>query len=106
MMEAGEKAVQLDPDDGSTHYALGEAYAFNWKWEQALAEFDRAVTLAPSDADLLLATAWVMPTLGESERAVSLAERALTLNPHYPDWYNQALNNVFLFGEQYDKSVK
>ena len=106
MMEAGEKAVQLDPDDGSTHYALGEAYAFNGKWEQALAEFDRAITLAPSDADLLLATAWVIPALGESERAVSLAEKALTLNPHYPDWYNQALSDVFLFGEQYDRSVK
>jgi TolB-like protein/Flp pilus assembly protein TadD len=106
MMEAGEKAVQLDPDDGSTHYALGEAYAFNGKGEQALVEFDRAITLAPSDADLLLAIAWVIPALGESERAVSLAEKALTLNPHYPDWYNQALSYVFLFGEQYDKSVK
>jgi hypothetical protein len=36
---------------------------------------------------------------------VSLAERALMLNPHYPDWYNQGLSIVFFFGEQYDKSV-
>ena len=40
------------------------------------------------------------------DRAVSLAERALKLNPHYPDWYNQGLSYVFFFGEQYDKSVK
>ena len=106
MMEAGEKAVELDPDDGSTHYALGEAYAFNGKGEQALAEFDRAITLAPSDADLLLSTAWVIPEFGESRRAVSLAERALTLNPHYPDWYNQGLRDVYFYGEQYDRSLK
>ena len=37
---------------------------------------------------------------------MSLAERALKLNPHYPDWYNQGLSIVFFFGEQYDKSVK
>ena len=37
---------------------------------------------------------------------MSLAERALKLNPHYPDWYNQGLSLVFFFGEQYDKSVK
>ena len=106
MMEAGEKAVKLDPNDGKTHYALGLAYTYHGKPEQALAEFDRAETLSPSDADLLLTIAWSLPSLGESGRAVNLAERALMLNPHYPDWYNQGLGYVFFFGEQYDKSVK
>ena len=92
MMEAGEKAVQLDPDDGSTHYALGLAYTYHEKWEQALAEFDRAEALAPSDADLLLSIAWPIPYFVESERPVSLAERSLALNPRYPDWYNQGLS--------------
>ncbi len=106
MLEAGEKAVPLDPHDGRTHYALGLAYTYHGKWEQALAEFARAETLAPSDAGLLLLIAWVVPQFGDSARAVSLAERALTLNPHYPDWYNQGLRNVFFFAEQYDRSVK
>ena len=106
MMEAGEKAVKLDPNDGKTHYALGLAYTYHGKPEQALAEFDRAETLSPSDADLLLTIAWSLPSLGESGRAVNLADRALMLNPHYPDWYNQGLGYVFFFGEQYDKSVK
>jgi tetratricopeptide (TPR) repeat protein len=106
MMEAGEKAVNLDPNDGRTHLALGGAYVYHGKPEQALAEFDRAETLSPSDADLLLVIAWSIPAFGESGRAVSLAEQALKLNPHYPDWYNQGLSLVFFFGEQYDKSVK
>ncbi|MGH6827184.1 adenylate/guanylate cyclase domain-containing protein [Methyloceanibacter sp.] len=106
MMEAAEKAVQLDPDDGKTHLALGGAYAYYGKAEQALAEFDRAEALSPSDADLLLVIAWTIPGFGQSARAVSLAEQALKLNPRYPDWYNQGLSYVFFFGEQYDKSVK
>jgi tetratricopeptide (TPR) repeat protein len=106
MMEAAEKAVELDPDDGNTHLALGGAYAYNGKAEQALAEFGRAEALSPSDADLLLVIAWTIPVFGETERAMSLAERALTLNPHYPDWYNQGLRLVFFFGGQYEKSVK
>ena len=65
-MEAAKKAVTLDPNDGKTHLALGEAYSFQGKPEQALAEFDRAETLAPSDADLLLTIAWVPRVLGES----------------------------------------
>ena len=107
MMEWGEKAVMLDPNDGRTHYALGLAYSQrHGKGEQALAEFDRAETLAPYDADVLLLIAWSLPQFGETARAVNLAERALMLNPHYPDWYNQGLSFVYFFGEQYDKSVK
>ena len=105
-LEAAEKAVELDPNDGETHLALGAAYAYRGKAEQALAEFDRAETLAPSKADLLLIIAWSIPAFGQSERAVSLAERSLKLNPHYPDWYNQGLSLVFFFGEQYEKAVK
>ncbi|MCG3202028.1 MAG: hypothetical protein NFCOHLIN_01901 [Gammaproteobacteria bacterium] len=106
MMEAAEKAVALDPDDGKTHLALGGAYAYQGRADKALAEFDRAEALAPSDADLLLVIAWTIPAFGQSERAVGLAERALMLNPHYPDWYNQGLSLVYFFGEQYEKSVK
>jgi TolB-like protein/class 3 adenylate cyclase len=106
MMEASKKAVELDPDDGKTHLALGGAYAYHGKAEPALAEFARAETLSPSDADLLLVIAWTIPGFGETERAVDLAERALKLNPHYPDWYDQGLSYVYFFGEQYDKSVK
>jgi TolB-like protein/tetratricopeptide (TPR) repeat protein len=106
MMEAGEKAVQLDPDDGATHYALGVAYNFQGKLEQALAEFDRAEALSPSDADLLLNIAWAISYFTDPARAVSLSERSLALNPHYPDWYNQGLGVVHFFAEQYDKSIK
>ena len=63
MMEAAEKAVQLDPNDGETHLALGAAYAYHGKREQALAEFAKAETLAPSNADLLLIVAWFLPVL-------------------------------------------
>jgi TolB-like protein/Tfp pilus assembly protein PilF len=106
MMEAAKLAVKLDPNDGKTHLALGFAYAYHRKPEQAAAEFARAETLAPSDADVLLLIAWFLPALGETAQAVSLAERSLKLNPHYPDWYNQGLSLAFFFGEQYDKSVK
>ncbi len=106
MMMAGEKAVALDPDDGKTHYALGLASMYQGKPEQALTRFAKAESLAPSDPDTLLCIAWSIPAFGQTERAVSLAERSLKLNPHYPDWYNQGLSYVFFFGEQFDRSVK
>jgi TolB-like protein/Tfp pilus assembly protein PilF len=106
MMAAAEKSVELDPNDGNTHLALGGAYAYRGKVEQSLAEYARAEALSPSDADLLLVIAWTLPGAGQSPRAMSLAEKALTLNPHYPGWYNQGLSLVFFFGEQYDRSLQ
>jgi TolB-like protein len=106
LTEAAHKAVQLDPNDGETHLALGSAYAYHGKHEQAVAEYAKAETLAPSNADVLLITAWAVAQFGETERAVSLAEQVLRLNPHQPDWYNHGLSYAFFFGKQFDKSVK
>lgn len=105
MMAAGEKAAALDPGDGRTRYALGLAALYNGKAELAAAEFKTAEALAPSDADTLLTIAWSLPGLGETAHAVELAERALVLNPHYPDWYNQGLSFVYFFNENYEKSI-
>jgi TolB-like protein len=106
MKHAAEKAVSLDTNDGKTHYAMGLASLYQRKPEQAATEFARAEALAPSDADMLLSIAWSLPGLGQSQRAVELADRALALNPHYPDWYNQGLSYVFLFGEQFARSIQ
>jgi TolB-like protein/predicted Zn-dependent protease len=105
MTEAAERAVEFDPNDGLAHQVLAMAYGYQGKPGNALAELNKAEALAPSDADLILIVAWSLPQFGETARAVSLAGRALTLNPHHPDWYNQGLSLVYFFGEQYDKSV-
>lgn len=44
--------------------------------------------------------------LGQAQKAVELADRAVLLNPGYPDWYNQALRCAYFFGKQFEQSVK
>ena len=51
MMEVGEKAVSWIPTM-ATHWALGLAYNFHGKLEQALAEFDRAEVAPPMQTSL------------------------------------------------------
>jgi TolB-like protein/class 3 adenylate cyclase/tetratricopeptide (TPR) repeat protein len=105
-LEAAQKAVEIDPNDGETHLVLGTANIYRGKREQALAEFAKAEALAPNNADILVLIAWNIPGMGEgeSQRAVRLADRAVALNPHYPDWYNQALYYAYFYGEQFEKS--
>ena len=74
--------------------------------DQALEQFAKAEALAPSNADLLILIAWYLPQLGQTDRAVALADRAVQLNPNYPNWYNQGLRFAYFFGGQFDKSLK
>jgi hypothetical protein len=55
---------------------------------------------------VLIGIAWYLPVVGESARGVLLAERAVKLNPRYPNWYNQGISLAYFFGEQYEVSVK
>ena len=34
---------------------------------------------------------WILPSLGRAEEAVEYIEKAMRLNPIYPEWYGQAL---------------
>jgi TolB-like protein len=96
LMQTARDAVRLDPN----------AFAYHGMADQALDQFAKAEALAPNNADLLILLAWLLPQLGEPDRAVALAEKALRLNPNYPYWYNQGLRYVYFFGRQFDKSVK
>jgi TolB-like protein/Tfp pilus assembly protein PilF len=105
-MDAARNAVRLDPNDGETQLVLGHAFAYHGMADQALEQFAKAEALAPNNADLLILIAWYLPQLGQPDRAVALAEKALQLNPNYPYWYNQGLRYVYFFGGQYEKTVK
>jgi TolB-like protein/Tfp pilus assembly protein PilF len=105
-MQAARNAVQLDPNDGETQLILGHAFAYQGMADQALEQFSKAENSAPNNADVLILIAWYLPQLGQSDRAVALAERALQLNPNYPNWYNQGLRFAYFFDGQFDKSLK
>ena len=42
----------------------------------------------------------------DSARAVRLNERAILLNPHYPNWYNYGLYWGYFFEQKFDKSLE
>ncbi|WP_214476084.1 adenylate/guanylate cyclase domain-containing protein [Mesorhizobium sp. dw_380] len=104
-LEAAQKAVELDPNNNKAHGALGQALSWNGQWAQALVEFESAEALGPNDADTLALIANNVAA-DDSARAVRLAERAVLLNPHYPNWYNIGLYWGYFFQEQFDKSLK
>jgi tetratricopeptide (TPR) repeat protein len=84
---------------------LGNYYQYIGDPEHSFAELERAVNLNSNDADVILIAAWGMPWFGKPEQAAELADRAVRLNPNYPDWYRQGLLPVYFFTGQYDRAL-
>ncbi len=79
---AAERAVALAPDRPESQLALGDYHTFvRNDAAKALDVYAAGLRSAPSDADLLAATAYVEQTLGRWEAALEHFARAQALDP-------------------------
>jgi TolB-like protein/cytochrome c-type biogenesis protein CcmH/NrfG len=104
-LAAVQKAVALDPYDGEAHMVLGYAYRMLNDHERATRELDRGLELQPNSPDLLMLYVENLPMLGNPQKGVELAERAIRLNPNYPAWYLYGLHRVYYFAGEFEKAL-
>ena len=81
------KAVSLDPTDHQPHVALAWVYQERRDFDRSRRHLERAEALNPNDADIIAEHADALVYVGQPERSVELLEKAMRLNPYYPDWY-------------------
>lgn len=87
------------------HMALGIVlYRFHWRWQDAEAEFRRALDLAPSDADAHRAYAVFLTLQGRSLEAVREAQQAITLDPLFLQ-ARQDLGQALRAAGRYDEAI-
>lgn len=105
-LEHAQKAVELDIADAGAHWVLGWVLARIGKQLQtALAEYEQALSLNPNNADLLAQYGWTLPQLGRAEEGVESIEKAMRLNPVYPDWYRDALMYALYNARRYREAI-
>jgi tetratricopeptide (TPR) repeat protein len=78
---AVQQALALNDSWHLSHTVLGWIYLYQQQYEQALAEMERAVALAPTEAWSYAALAEVLSRVGRSEEALEAAAQALRLKP-------------------------
>jgi adenylate cyclase len=79
--------IALDPDLPLGYQALGFALSFTEQLDEALVAAQRAVALAPGDADNLMFLSRAQLVVGQYEAALAQVQRAIALNPHTPPMY-------------------
>jgi Tfp pilus assembly protein PilF len=102
-----QKAIEADPKDRDSQYALGHIYFTQGKFEEARDAFNKAVRVDPnfSEAHNYLGT--VYERLGDRDKAVEEYKKALA-NPQYvtPQYPHRNLAMVYLNEDDYKGAIK
>ena len=88
-----------------TPLALQISTAMHAQWgryDEAIAEGERAIAIDPNNADGYVALAHALSLAGRPQDALSLMEKAIRLNPHYPTSYLHELGMARFGIEDYE----
>jgi len=78
---AARKAIALDDTLSEAHGALAQSLFFDWQWRPAAGEFERALSLNPSNAEAWHQYSGYLTALGRHAEAVQATRRARELDP-------------------------
>lgn len=99
------KAVALDDRDHRARCMLALAELYGRRYDTARGELEAALALNPNDADVLAHASFAMALIGEPDRGVDAARRALRLAPHRPDWYAGMAGIALFSARRYQEAI-
>ncbi|RWM87444.1 MAG: hypothetical protein EOR84_29590 [Mesorhizobium sp.] len=86
--EYADKAILLAPDDAEAHNVRARIHTEAGEIEQALARFDQAIELNPSNSNILAGSTDPLLYVGRTDEAIDRIEQAKGIDPFHPDWFH------------------
>ncbi len=105
-LDLAQQAVHLDNFDARGYSELGFVHLYKKQHDASIASYERALKLNPNDADMMAEMADALAHCGRPEDAVELLQRAMRLNPYYPDWYSWNLSGAYHQLREYEKAIE
>ena len=105
-LELAQNAISLDPSDARGHAELGYVRLYRKEHDLSISSYEKARDLNPNDADIMVDMADTLAHAGRSEESVPLFEKAVRLNPFYPDHYLWSLGGAYYNLKEYDEVVR
>ena len=100
----GQRALTLSDSWHRIHNGLGYIYLFQHQYAQALAEIERAVSLAPNEAWNYAALAMALSEIGKTTEALQAAAQALRLKPFVPDLHLADVGVAYVVAGHYEEA--
>jgi adenylate cyclase len=99
---SARNAVQLDPNLADAYVMLGNVLVRMREYDQAIAAFEKAISLNPNFTDFRFAT--VLVYAGELARALEFAKASMRLDPFYSFLVLQWVGIAHYLLKQYDEA--
>jgi TolB-like protein/DNA-binding winged helix-turn-helix (wHTH) protein/Flp pilus assembly protein TadD len=104
--DAALEAIKLDESLGEGHTSLaGIKFSFDWDWQGAEAEFQRAIELNPNDVTAHYWYAQLLLVLGRSDESLASINKAIQLDPLDPQLASFR-GAIFHNCRQYDTEIE
>jgi DNA-binding SARP family transcriptional activator/Flp pilus assembly protein TadD len=101
-----ERAVSIDPNDGTAYRELGRVALFDRDLDQSLVHMAMAADLAPNHADVLADFADTLVHNSDFAAAQEKIEAAVRLNPMPPDEYLWTLGGINFFRGRWEEALR
>jgi serine/threonine-protein kinase len=101
---AARRALAIDPSVGEAHAALGYAYHWQWRWQEADREFRQAIALSPANATVYQWYGEHLYITGSMEEGEEMVRHAVRLDPLSLVAQND-LGIFFIFARRYDDAI-
>ena len=100
-----QHARDLDDSLHLAHQILGLLYVRKEQYDLALAEGQRAVTLAPNWALNYAALGIILNQVGQAENAIESIEKGIRLDPHFAAFMSTQLGQAYYLAGRYDEAL-
>ncbi len=103
-----DKAVELDPELWSGHYALGRLHSVvsSKNLDAAVTHLKKAISLQPENDDARVYYAAVRIFQGKQQEAIPILEAVLATHPSPPFWYYLSYSNALFQSKRYADAVE
>jgi TolB-like protein/Tfp pilus assembly protein PilF len=98
------EAVSKAPNLAEAHLSLGSFYEAALEFKSASQEYQRALTLAPGKAQILLGYGLFAVNMGQSDAGLDAQRRSVTLDP-LNAWYRVWLGQALLIARRHDEAI-
>jgi len=99
------KAIEVNDTYPGGYLALSAVYRFRGEFEKSLELVEKAIDLAPNDAEAIMYKGRMLRLLpGRASEAIPLIKSAMRLNPRYPAVYVAQLSWAYFAAGQYKEA--
>jgi TolB-like protein len=102
---AGQRALDLDPEEPWASYALGCAFQFSRRSDEAKHCFDRAATLNTNEVTFLAGEALWLVFNGHAEPALQQIDEALRRDPLAHGWFWDIRGTILAIAGRYREAI-